>query len=99
MLPARSSRAVALTLAMTVFPLAAVCLAEDTGLDAEAFGETAGTEATATDDGVVRINWSRSDLAVHREDARGRIRASMGVSTWVAFSANVDHGIVDGNSP
>jgi hypothetical protein len=53
-------------------------------LDAEAIGKAAGTAATTTDDGIVRIGWARTDVPV-RVDGMAFPPAA-GLGTWAAFS-------------
>ncbi len=54
-------------------------------LDADAIGRAAGVSATATPDGVVRVGWSRSDVAVTVDGAR--LDPAAGLGSWAAFQA------------
>ena len=54
-------------------------------LDAKAIQQAAGTPATVTDDGVVRISWSRDDVAVTIDGMPFRPQAGLG--SWAAFTA------------
>src|SRR5262249_35213006 len=58
-------------------------------LDAERIGSTAGTKATTTKDGVVRIGWPRTDVAV-RVDGMP-LKPFAGLGSWAAF-APAEHG-------
>jgi Domain of Unknown Function (DUF1259) len=58
-------------------------------LDAEKIGEAAGTKATTTQDGVVRISWSRSDVAVTVDGMP--LQPFAGLGSWAAF-ASAPHG-------
>ena len=54
-------------------------------LDADAIGRAAGVAATATPDGVVRIGWSRSEVAVTVDGAR--LDPAAGLGSWAAFES------------
>lgn len=57
--------------------------AEDTTLDIEAIGRAAGTDATATADGVVRVGWSRDDVPVTIDGVA--FPPAAGLGSWAAF--------------
>lgn len=57
-------------------------------LDARAIGDAAGTEATNTPDGVVRVGWSRDDVPVSIDGLR--FPAAAGLGSWAAFKALPD---------
>jgi hypothetical protein len=59
--------------------------AEGTTLDSDAIGRAAGTEATATADGVVRVGWSRSDVPVTVDGVP--LPPPAGLGSWAAFKA------------
>lgn len=59
--------------------------AEGTTLDIGAIGRAAGTEATATVDGVVRIAWSRDDVPVTVDGVP--LPPAAGLGSWAAFKA------------
>jgi len=52
-------------------------------LDAEAIGRAAGVAATATPEGVVRVGWSRTDVAVTVDGAG--LDPAAGLGSWAAF--------------
>lgn len=52
-------------------------------LDAAAIGNAADTEARTLPDGVVRIGWSRTDVAVTVDGAR--LDPAAGLGSWAAF--------------
>ena len=58
-------------------------------LDPEKIGAAAGTKATITKDGVVRIGWPRADVAV-RVDGMP-LKPFAGLGSWAAFTP-ADHG-------
>lgn len=64
---------------------ASVGAAEGMSLDIEEIGRAAGTEATATRDGVVRVGWSRSDVPVTVDGVA--LPPAAGLGSWAAFKA------------
>jgi hypothetical protein len=62
---------------------------DDRQLDAEKIGTAAGTKATITKDGVVRIGWARTDVAV-RVDGMP-LKPFAGLGSWAAFTP-AEHG-------
>ncbi len=66
-----------------------VTAAQERRLDAEKIGQAAGTKATTTPDGVVRIGWPRTDVAV-KVDAMP-LKPFAGLGSWAAF-APAPHG-------
>src|SRR5215831_18816409 len=58
-------------------------------LDADRIGQAAGTKATTTPDGIVRISWARTDVAV-RVDGMA-LKPFAGLGSWAAFTAT-EHG-------
>jgi hypothetical protein len=58
--------------------------AAENRLDAEKIGRAAGTKATATPDGVVRIAWARSDVAVQVDGMP--LKPFAGLGSWAAFT-------------
>lgn len=53
-------------------------------LNAEAIGQAAGTEATVTADGVVRISWARDDVPFTVD--RMPLKPFAGLGSWAAFT-------------
>jgi hypothetical protein len=53
-------------------------------LDAEAIGAAAGTTASTTGDGIVRVTWARSDVPVHVDEMSFPVAA--GLTSWAAFA-------------
>jgi hypothetical protein len=60
-------------------------------LDAAAIGKAAGVDAKAMPDGVVRVAWSRSDVAVTVDGVR--LDPAAGLGSWAAFQP-VDRGAI-----
>lgn len=58
-------------------------------LDPTAIGEAAGTKATVTEDGVVRLGWPRTDVAVEVDGVK--LKPFAGLGSWAAFIAS-PHG-------
>src|SRR5947209_9998151 len=58
-------------------------------LDAEKISKAAGTKATASPDGVVRIAWARTDVAVKVDGMA--VKPFAGLGSWAAF-APAKHG-------
>ncbi|RUL87924.1 DUF1259 domain-containing protein [Tautonia sociabilis] len=72
-----------------VTALAAAAQQGDRRLDADAIGRAAATEATTTDDGVVRIGWARDDVKVTVDGMP--LKPFAGLGSWAAF-APTEHG-------
>jgi uncharacterized protein DUF1259 len=53
-------------------------------LDARVIGEASGTTATTTPDGIVKIGWSRSDVAVIVDGMK--LPPAAGLGSWAAFA-------------
>ena len=62
---------------------------EEHPLDADKIGTAAGAKATATKDGVVRIAWPRTDVAVQVDGMP--LKPFAGLGSWAAF-APAPHG-------
>jgi hypothetical protein len=71
-----------LVLAATLLATAGAARGE--ALDAEAIGKAAGGEARTGPDGVVRVGWSRTDVAVTVDGAR--LDPAAGLGSWAAFT-------------
>jgi hypothetical protein len=65
-------------------------------LDADKIGTAAGTKATTTPDGVVRIAWSRSDVAVKVDGMP--LKPFAGLGSWAAFTAAPHGAMVMGDT-
>jgi hypothetical protein len=65
-------------------------------LDAEKIGEAAGTKATVTPDGVVRIGWARTDVAVMVDGMP--LKPFAGLGSWAAFTAATHGAMVMGDT-
>lgn len=65
-------------------------------LDAEVISTAAATKATVTDDGVVRIGWSRTDVPVTVD--RTSFPPAAGLGSWAAFVSARDHAMVMGDT-
>src|SRR5437762_9004014 len=63
--------------------------APETRLDADRIGRAAGTKATTTPDGVVRLAWARSDVPVTVDGVP--LKTFAGLGSWAAFT-RAPHG-------
>jgi hypothetical protein len=70
--------------------------APESKLDAEKVSAAAGTKATTTPDGVVRIAWARTDVAV-TVDGMG-LKPFAGLGSWAAFTAAPHGAMVMGDT-
>src|SRR6266852_4114358 len=61
----------------------------DARLDADKIGKAAGTKATTIPDGVVRIAWARTDVAVKVDGMP--LKPFAGLGSWAAFTPT-EHG-------
>src|SRR5207247_2782252 len=66
------------------------------GLDAKDIGTAAGTKATTTDDGVVRIAWARTDVKVNVDGMP--LKPFAGLGAWAAFTAAPHGAMVMGDT-
>ncbi len=80
----RRKRASCLLLVFAATGVATAGPARGRGLDAEAIGSAAGTEARTGADGVVRVAWSRTDVEVSVDGAR--LDPAAGLGSWAAFA-------------
>lgn len=91
----------------TRFPMTRICIgilaglvaagaAGGEALDAAAIGRAAGTEAKTTADGVVRIGWSRTDVAVTVDGVR--LDSAAGLGAWAAFAPAPGGAMVMGDT-
>src|SRR5262245_42103067 len=76
-------------LALGAAPWPAARAADAPKLDAGKIGTAAGTKATTTPDGVVRIGWPRTDVAVKVDGMP--LKPFAGLGSWAAF-APAPHG-------
>lgn len=65
-------------------------------LDAKLIGAASGATATTTDDGIVRIGWSRSDVAVTVDGMP--LPPAAGLGSWAAFAPAADGAMVMGDT-
>jgi hypothetical protein len=65
-------------------------------LDAEKIGKAAGTKATTTPDGVVRLGWARTDVAVKVDGMP--LKPFAGLGSWAAFTATPHGAMVMGDT-
>src|SRR5438067_13152296 len=65
-------------------------------LDADKIGQAAGTKATTTPDGVVRIAWPRTDVAVTVDGMP--LKPFAGLGSWAAFTAAPHGAMVMGDT-
>jgi hypothetical protein len=88
----------AAALGVTVVAMTGLLLraAPETKLEAEKIGAAAGTKATTTPDGVVRIAWARTDVAV-KVDGMG-LKSFAGLGSWAAISASPHGAMVMGDT-
>jgi hypothetical protein len=67
-----------------------------THLDAEKIGQAAGTKATTTKDGVVRLGWSRTDVKVTVDGMA--FPPAAGLGSWAAFTTAKHGAMVMGDT-
>jgi hypothetical protein len=65
-------------------------------LDAQKIGAAAGTKATTTPDGVVRIGWARTDVAVKVDGMP--LKPFAGLGSWAAFTPAPHGAMVMGDT-
>jgi len=65
-------------------------------LDVETIGKAAGTQPSQGPDGVVRIAWSRTDVAVRVDGTP--LAPAAGLGSWAAFRATADGAMVMGDT-
>src|SRR5437588_12615163 len=65
-------------------------------LDADKIGTAAGTKATTTSDGVIRIAWARTDVAVKVDGMP--LKPFAGLGSWAAFTATAHAAMVMGDT-
>jgi hypothetical protein len=65
-------------------------------LDAARIGRAAGTKATTTPDGVVRIAWARTDVTVQVDGLP--LKPFAGLGSWAAFTATAHGAMVMGDT-
>ncbi len=94
--PDRRAGAPYLLLALAAAAVATPAAARATALDAGAIGRAAGTQASQGPDGVVRIGWPRTDVAVRVDGAP--LAPAAGLGSWAAFRATADGAIVMGDT-
>jgi hypothetical protein len=66
------------------------------GLDAEKIGTAAGVKATTTKDGIVRIGWPRTDVAVKVDSMP--LKPFAGLGSWAAFTPTAHGAMVMGDT-
>jgi hypothetical protein len=70
--------------------------AQEHRLDADKIGHAAGTKATTTKDGVVRIAWARTDVAVKVDGMP--LQPFAGLGSWAAFTPTPHGAMVMGDT-
>jgi hypothetical protein len=70
--------------------------APESKLDAEKIGTAAGTKATTTPDGIVRIAWARTDVAVMVDGMP--LKPFAGLGSWAAFTPAPHSAMVMGDT-
>ena len=65
-------------------------------LDADKIGTAAGAKATTTPDGVVRIGWPRTDVAVKVDGMS--LKPFAGLGSWAAFTPTKHGAMVMGDT-
>lgn len=76
--------------------LSSVPAAPETKLDADKIGQAAGTKATTTPDGVVRIGWPRTDVSVTVDGMA--LHPFAGLGSWAAFTPTPHGAMVMGDT-
>jgi Domain of Unknown Function (DUF1259)/Domain of unknown function (DUF4440) len=82
-----TSKAILAAVAMAGVAWSASAAASE--LSAEGIGQTIGTKATTTPDGVVRVGWPRTDVTVRIDGLQ--LRPFAGLGSWAAFQ-KTEHG-------
>jgi hypothetical protein len=70
--------------------------ADEHRLDADKIGAASGAKATTTPDGVVRIGWPRTDVAVEVDGVP--LKPFAGLGSWAAFKATPHGAMVMGDT-
>jgi hypothetical protein len=68
----------------------------DQHLDADKIGKAAGTKAQTTKDGVVRLGWARTDVAVKVDGMP--LKPAAGLGSWAAFTPAPHGAMVMGDT-
>jgi hypothetical protein len=68
----------------------------DARLDADKIATAAGSKATATKDGVIRIGWARTDVAVKVDGMP--LKPFAGLGSWAAFTPSPHGAMVMGDT-
>src|SRR5262245_43009679 len=93
----RHYRAFCVALLLTVLAFRWSALAQQkNGLDADKIGAAAGAKATTTKDGVVRVAWPRTDVAVKVDGMP--LKPFAGLGSWAAFTATPHGAMVMGDT-
>jgi Domain of Unknown Function (DUF1259) len=93
---ARRTAASCLALALAATGIASAGPTIGGGLDAEGIGSAAGTKASTGADGVVRVAWSRTDVAVSVDGAS--LDPAAGLGSWAAFAPGSGGAIMMGDT-
>jgi len=83
---------VALSLVLTALSLTAIGAEHPHELNASAIGEVAGTETKVTDEGVVRIGWSRTGVPVTVDGLK--FPPAAGLGSWAGFKPLPSGGVM-----
>jgi hypothetical protein len=93
-------RRVLIAAAVIVSVTTTACLflraAPESKLDADKIAEAAGTKATTSPDGVVRVAWARTDVAVKVDDMA--LKPFAGLGSWAAFTPAPHGAMVMGDT-
>jgi hypothetical protein len=92
---ARAARAVGAVLVILFISIALPAWASD-ALDAQRIAEASGTKTTTAADGVVRIGWSRADVAVAVDGMT--LPPAAGLGSWAAFAPMARGAMVMGDT-
>jgi len=88
--------AVGFIAALAIGVSAAIWAGAGQHLDADKFSQAAGTKATTTKDGVVRLAWSRTDVKVTVDGMA--FPPAAGLGTWAAFTPAKHGAMVMGDT-
>jgi hypothetical protein len=89
---ARRALRCSIPLVSTLIALGCTNATSQTALDVEAIGMAAGTTASASPDGVVRIGWSRDDVPVTVDGTT--LPPPAGLGSWAAFQKLPDGSVM-----
>jgi hypothetical protein len=92
MMTIKQLQVLTLSWALLALAPAAISATDANTLDAKTIGQAAGTAASVTDDDVIRIGWSRTDVPVKIDGLE--FPPAAGLGSWAAFKAMPAGGVM-----